>query len=544
MARELYESTYQAESHFSFGANWRDFLSSLTEERIGIAKKSLETFLGVKDLKGKTFIDVGCGSGIFSLSAHLLGAGKVVSLDVDNESIACAEFLRDKYGRGKNWQVRKASALNAALAKNLGQFDVVYSWGVLHHTGNMYRALENTAELVKDGGQLYVSIYNDNRTAWLHGTSRFWEKVKHRYNHSSQATKSLLFALYSSYLFLGLIFSGKNPFRYITGYKLTRGMSWKHDIIDWLGGYPYEYASSDKIVEFFAERSFVLEKLTLSRSIGCNEYLFLKEKPIRTKPTVTALMSVHNNAKSLDKSLESIAKQSYRTEILCINDASTDQTPEVLRKWQKKLGSQMKVITNPKNLGLTKSLNKGLKAIRTTYTARIDADDWWEPKKIEKQLNFSDVYRQYGLIGCWYTNHGHQVKHRVQPPVDDSQIRSSIIKRNPFAHSCVMFKTKLIQDLGGYDEKVRYGQDYELWLRCFNLTKFHNLPENLCHRSITSGISIEKQKDQMRQAVKTQIKYIRRYHLSPINYFYVLEPWLVSVTPRFLADWKRRLSDR
>jgi len=269
-----------------------------------------------------------------------------------------------------------------------------------------------------------------------------------------------------------------------------------------------------------------------------------KLKKALPAPAVTVLLSVYNNAATIDKTLESVASQTRMAKIVCINDASTDDTAKKLLRWQEKLGPALRVVANRQNLGLTKSLNDGLKLVQTDYTARIDADDWWEPNKLALQLKYLRAHPEYGVVGCWYTNHGRKAKHLIKPPVEDQAIRQTIIRRNPFAHSCVVFKTELIRSLGGYDEQVRYGQDYELWLRALNSTKFHNIPRHLCHRSITAGISIEKQRDQMRQAFQTQLKYIRQYRLSLINYFYTLEPLLVSLTPRFIANLKRRFTDR
>jgi 2-polyprenyl-3-methyl-5-hydroxy-6-metoxy-1,4-benzoquinol methylase len=540
----LYETEHKKTGYFSFGKNWNDFLTYLNPTRMKNAEESLELFLGGKgSVKDKSFIDIGCGSGIFSLAAHRLGADRVVSVDIDDESLGCVRMLHESESKPKKWQIKKGSALNLPFIQKLGRFDIVYSWGVLHHTGDMYTAIKNVTDLVNSEGQLYIAVYNHS-FGLMHGKSTFWLKVKKHYNESSEFVKNIYVWIYSTYLFLGLCITRKNPFRYINQYQSVRGMSWKHDILDWLGGYPYEYAEPSTIINYLSQLGFTLKKSAFVTSIGCNEYVFIRNKPTKLLPAVTVLISVHNSAKTLPKSLGSVWNQTRRPYIVCINDASTDGTASVLKHWQKKMGDQLLVVVNKQNLGLTKSLNKGLKTIKTPYTSRIDADDWWEPDKLEKQLNFLQTNQDYGVIGCWYTNHTHKKQYHLKPPMSDQVIRHIIINQNPFAHSCVIFQTQLIQELGGYDNSVRYGQDYELWLRCLPHTKFFNLPINLCHRSFTGGISIEKQHDQMRSAIRTRLKYIKLYKLPHSSYLSVLEPWLVSLTPRWLADIKRKLSDR
>lgn len=542
--RAIYETEYKKAGHFSFGENWRSFLTTLSPSRMKVAQDSLTRFLGGKNaLKGKTFIDIGSGSGIFSLAALRLGAAKVVSVDIDESSVACARYLKKEEGSPRNWQIKTASALNQEDLRSLGRYDVVYSWGVLHHTGDMYMAIQNVATLVKPGGQFFIAIYNDYR-GMIHGKSTFWKKFKQHYNRSPQVVKHTYEGLYAAYLWLGLLLLGRNPIAYVRNYQSTRGMSWWHDILDWLGGDPYEYATPEEMVGFVGGLGFTLQKIQVVDTIGCNEYVFIKNEVIKNLPGVTVLLSAYNSAKTLGKTFESLEEQTVKPNIVCVNDASTDDTAEALSQWQQRIGKRLTVITNVKNIGLTKSLNKGLQRIKTPYTARIDADDWWEPTKLEHQLQFLKTNPAYGVVGCWYINHAHQKKYLNHPPMRDEVIRSGLIYQNMFAHSCVVFNTKLIQRLGGYDPKVKYGQDYELWMRCLPKTKFFNIPEVLCHRSFTGGISIEKQHEQMHYAIQTRLKYIRKYHLPFVSYRSIIEPWLVSITPRWLADAKRKWADK
>lgn len=257
---------------------------------------------------------------------------------------------------------------------------------------------------------------------------------------------------------------------------------------------------------------------------------------------VTVLLAIHNGAATLDRCLESISSQSYGCwTLLCIDDASTDETSAILTRWQRKLGDRMRIHRNASNHGLTKSLNTGLSMITTRYTARIDADDWWSGEKLQQQLTFLKDHRDYGVIGCNYRNVTRAGARQVLLPQTDEQIRRTIIQRNPFAHSCVVFQTILVQSLGGYDERVRYGQDYDLWLRCLPLTRFCNLPDSLCWRSVGRGISVEKQRQQMLQGVRTQMKYIRKYRLPLTSYLYTLELLVVAAVPNVLKTLKRKL---
>lgn len=272
---QTYEKTYKNKNHFSFGQNWKDFLENLNNERIDQAKKSLTDFLGgPSKIKGKTFIDIGCGSGLFSLAAYLLGAKKVVSVDIDDSSIWCVKFLKKKYAQNDNWSVIKGSALDKKFINSLGKFDIVYSWGVLHHTGNMYQAIDNVSSLLKPDGLFYLAIYNDFRIKWQGGTSRFWLGIKKTYNSSTPFTKKIFLGIFILYQFTALFLVARvNPFNYISNYKNNRGMSWKHDLIDWLGGYPYEFALPDEIINFFGDKKFLCKKLSFRNGNACNEYL-------------------------------------------------------------------------------------------------------------------------------------------------------------------------------------------------------------------------------------------------------------------------------
>lgn len=241
---------------FAFGRNWRRFIRRLDERRIEAAMRSLTDYLG--DLRGRTFLDVGCGSGLFSLAAHRLGA-RVTAFDVDPDSVSCARELRRRFGG--DWTVARASVLDAAFAPH----DVVYAWGVLHHTGDLWAALDRAARLVKPGGLLFVAVYNDAGPL-----SRYWLRVKRRYNRMPSALRPLYGAAVYAPTELRLLARG-SCFSSWTAYDAERGMNKLTDLIDWIGGYPYEVATADALVAFLRERGFTMRRLDPNADLGCHQ---------------------------------------------------------------------------------------------------------------------------------------------------------------------------------------------------------------------------------------------------------------------------------
>jgi 2-polyprenyl-6-hydroxyphenyl methylase/3-demethylubiquinone-9 3-methyltransferase len=264
---------------FEFGKNWSKFLSLLNERRIAEAEDSLKQMLECEDLNGKSFLDIGSGSGLFSLAARRLGA-RVQSFDYDPHSVACtAELRRRFFPEDESWTVESGSALDAEYVKALGAFDIVYSWGVLHHTGQMWRALDNARLPVAPGGKLFIAIYNDTGSQ-----STRWKWLKRTYNELPRFLRPpfALITVAPEELKNALRSAATLKFgdyvRSWTRYDQNRGMSHWRDIIDWVGGYPYEAAKPDAIFEFYRQRGFTLAKLKCGGGLGCNEFVFVREK--------------------------------------------------------------------------------------------------------------------------------------------------------------------------------------------------------------------------------------------------------------------------
>lgn len=264
----------QTDDRFSFGRNWASFLGVLNEERIQEAERSLAQMIGRDQIDGSSFLDVGSGSGLFSLAAMRLGARRVHSFDYDADSVQCTHELRRLYfPDADNWTVEQGSALDADYLARLGQWNIVYAWGALHHTGSMWRALDLVTACVAPAGWLFVSIYND-QGPWSIG----WSRIKRAYNRGPLrrlAIQSVFIPFWISRGLLVDVVRRKSPFARYRDYRNARGMSALHDWKDWLGGYPFEVAKPEQIFEFYRARGFVLVKLTTcAGTVGCNEFVF------------------------------------------------------------------------------------------------------------------------------------------------------------------------------------------------------------------------------------------------------------------------------
>ncbi len=264
-------------SRFAFGENWSRFLADLNDDRIRQAEQSLCNMFKVKNLHGKRFLDIGSGSGLFSLAARRLGA-KIHSFDYDPQSVACTCKLKQRYfPDDPDWMVEHGSVLDKNYLETLGQWDVVYSWGVLHHTGNMSQALDNVSNVVCHGGKVFIAIYNNQGRA-----SGFWLKVKKTYNRLPRGFRWLILWPATLWLWgpttIRDLLAGR-PFHTWRNYskESSRSMSPWRDVVDWVGGLPFEVATPEEIFRFYRDRGFQLEELkTCAGGHGCNEFVFQK----------------------------------------------------------------------------------------------------------------------------------------------------------------------------------------------------------------------------------------------------------------------------
>jgi 2-polyprenyl-3-methyl-5-hydroxy-6-metoxy-1,4-benzoquinol methylase len=265
---------------FQFGANWQRFLSVLNDDRIRQAERSLGKMLELESLAGKTFLDIGSGSGLFSLAARRLGA-QVHSIDFDPQSVACTTELRRRYfANDPNWKIEEGSALDPEYMKSKGQFDIVYSWGVLHHTGQMWKGLTHADWAVKPGGLLFVAIYNDTGSQ-----SRRWLAIKKKYCELPGFLKTPFAALVwlpQELKAMASAMARLKPGEYIRSWtqydREGRGMNKWYDIIDWVGGYPYEFAKPEEIFDFYRARGYELTRMVCGNvGTGCGEFVFRKK---------------------------------------------------------------------------------------------------------------------------------------------------------------------------------------------------------------------------------------------------------------------------
>jgi 2-polyprenyl-6-hydroxyphenyl methylase/3-demethylubiquinone-9 3-methyltransferase len=267
---DTFEAEIAAAKRYGFGKNWALFLDVLDASKIEAAIGSLQSMLGIDRLDGKTFLDIGSGSGLFSLAAHRLGA-QVTSFDFDPDSVACAEQLRERHGSsGGSWQVLRGSVLDTEFMNRLPVYDVVYSWGVLHHTGQMHRAITLAFDRVAAGGLFFIALY---RKTWL---CPLWKVEKRVYVASPPWIRSVLRDTYQATV--GLAHKIKNRNR-----VLPRGMDAERDVDDWLGGYPYESITPRSFKRLALQHGFAVDKqITKSNGIslthGCDQYVLRRTR--------------------------------------------------------------------------------------------------------------------------------------------------------------------------------------------------------------------------------------------------------------------------
>ena len=224
-----------------------------------------------------------------------------------------------------------------------------------------------------------------------------------------------------------------------------------------------------------------------------------------TSPKISVLMSVYNGSDYLRESIESILNQTFDDfEFIIINDSSTDNTEEILNEYAQK-DHRIKLFNNKENIGLTKSLNKGIRLAQGEYIARQDADDISFPKRFEKQVAVLDRHPEAVLISCdiEVINSEGAFVTKEQRSCDPQWIPWYLMFYNHIGgHSQVIFRTKIAKELGGYSEAFRYSQDYEFWCRLVKTGNIIILPDVLHQlRRHGRGITAEKRSEQLGYAL-------------------------------------------
>jgi SAM-dependent methyltransferase len=258
---------------YEFGKNWAEFIEhSLSAERVETSRKQLLEVLKLPDLRGRSFLDIGCGSGLHSLAAHYAGAERVTSFDYDSGSVATTRLLHQHAGAPSTWRIMEGSVLDRPFMAALEPADIVYSWGVLHHTGAMWEAIRQAAGRTRADGVLFIALYTTD--VFIRSSPRFWLAVKRRYNRAGPLVRWGMEWTYALRALIGpALVRGRNPVEAIRVHQAKRGMSFWTDIKDWLGGWPMEFGGLAE-TKRFAARDLGLELLNISAGEANTEYVF------------------------------------------------------------------------------------------------------------------------------------------------------------------------------------------------------------------------------------------------------------------------------
>ena len=263
---EQQQKTSSTPITFSFGKNWRSYLAHMPTEAIEHSKGALDDWLGSDSLKGIDVLDIGSGSGVHSYCFHQMGVRSLHSFDYDPHSVTATKQLWQRAGSPAKWRVEQGSVLSQEYMAKLDRADLVYSWGVLHHTGSMWEAIDNAAAMVRPGGRFFIALYTKGPQYAKHLA------LKENYNQASWLKKKWIIRKVILKRMRKRWRKGKNPFTW--NERRMRGMDVYHDLIDWYGGLPYEVASREEVDERLAPLGFELQRIRVAGEGGCSEYLY------------------------------------------------------------------------------------------------------------------------------------------------------------------------------------------------------------------------------------------------------------------------------
>ncbi len=234
-------------------------------------------------------------------------------------------------------------------------------------------------------------------------------------------------------------------------------------------------------------------------------------------PKVSIVTSVHNGEAFLEQCVHSILDQTFRDfEFIVLNNGSTDGTAQILNQLR---DPRLRII-HQENLGVTRSLDKGVRMARADLIARLDADDYSFPNRLKRQVNFMDKNLDYALCGSKFLElTGDKVSSQKVPFVEnDENIRSILSCYNPFAHSAVIFRKQSFIDAGGYDERFTFGIDYDLWIRMLQTGKGYILEDELTMiRLSAESMSFQNRRKQKLEGLSIRWRAFKNFGGNPLK---------------------------